>query len=66
MATIRVLTANGCEVVIPKNQGCCAALPEHQGQTEQAHALAKQMIDSFTNTGVDAVIIIQVVAKRSF
>ncbi len=57
MATIRVLTANGCEVVIPKNQGCCAALPEHQGQTEQAHALAKQMIDSFTNTGVDAVII---------
>ena len=57
MATIRVLTANGCEVVIPKNQGCCAALPEHQGQTEQAHTLAKQMIDSFANTGVDAVII---------
>ncbi len=57
MATIRVLTANGCEVVIPKSQGCCAALPEHQGQTEQAHALAKQMIDSFANTGVDAIII---------
>ncbi|MEM1167944.1 MAG: (Fe-S)-binding protein [Cyanobacteria bacterium P01_H01_bin.35] len=57
MATIRVLTANGCEVVIPKSQGCCAALPEHQGQTEQAHTLAKQMIDSFANTGVDAVII---------
>ena len=56
-ATIRVLTANGCEVVIPKSQGCCAALPEHQGQTEQAHSLAKQMIDSFANTGVDAVII---------
>ncbi|MGD1702843.1 (Fe-S)-binding protein [Dapis sp. BLCC M229] len=57
MATIRVLTANGCEVVIPQSQGCCAALPEHQGQTEQAHTLAKQMIDSFANTGVDAVII---------
>ncbi|MGD1717058.1 (Fe-S)-binding protein [Dapis sp. BLCC M172] len=57
MATIRVLTANGCEVVIPKSQGCCAALPEHQGQTEQAHTMAKQMIDSFANTGVDAVII---------
>ncbi len=56
-ATIQVLTANGCEVVIPKSQGCCAALPEHQGQTEQAHTLAKQMIDSFANTGVDAVII---------
>ncbi|MBW4634940.1 MAG: (Fe-S)-binding protein [Iphinoe sp. HA4291-MV1] len=56
-ATVRVLTANGCEVVIPKTQGCCAALPEHQGQTEQAKALARQMINSFANTGVDFVII---------
>ncbi|MEQ9672033.1 (Fe-S)-binding protein [Coleofasciculus sp. G2-EDA-02] len=56
-ATVRVLTANGCEVVIPKTQGCCAALPEHQGQTEQAKALARQMIDSFEGTGVDYVII---------
>jgi glycolate oxidase iron-sulfur subunit len=56
-ATVRVLTANGCEVVIPKTQGCCAALPEHQGQTEQAKALARQMIDSFADTNVDAVII---------
>ncbi|MBE9127360.1 MULTISPECIES: (Fe-S)-binding protein [unclassified Coleofasciculus] len=56
-ATVRVLTANGCEVVIPKTQGCCAALPEHQGQTEQAKALARQMINSFEGTGVDFVII---------
>lgn len=56
-ATVRVLTANGCEVVIPRSQGCCAALPEHQGQTEQAQSLARQMIDSFADTEVDAVII---------
>jgi glycolate oxidase iron-sulfur subunit len=56
-ATVRVLTANGCEVVIPKSQGCCAALPEHQGQTEQAKTLARQMIDSFADTYVDFVII---------
>jgi glycolate oxidase iron-sulfur subunit len=56
-ATVRVLTANGCEVVIPKSQGCCAALPEHQGQTEQAKALARQMIDSFADTDVDYIII---------
>lgn len=56
-ATVRVLTANGCEVVIPKTQGCCAALPEHQGQKEQAQALARQMIDSFEETGVDYIII---------
>ena len=56
-ATVRVLTANGCEVVIPKTQGCCAALPAHQGQEEQAQSLARQMIDSFANTDVDAIII---------
>ncbi|NER21822.1 MAG: 4Fe-4S dicluster domain-containing protein [Symploca sp. SIO1C2] len=56
-ATVRVLTANGCEVVIPKTQGCCAALPEHQGQTKQAQTLARQMIDSFAGTGVEAIII---------
>lgn len=56
-ATARVLTANGCEVVIPKTQGCCAALPEHQGQEKQAQALAKQMIDSFEETEVDYIII---------
>ncbi|MGF1541383.1 MAG: (Fe-S)-binding protein [Pleurocapsa sp.] len=56
-ATIRVLTANGCEVIIPKSQGCCAALPAHQGQEAQAQALARQMIDSFADTNVDAIII---------
>ncbi len=56
-ATVRVLTANGCEVVIPKTQGCCAALPEHQGETAQAQTLARQMIDSFAGTNVDAIII---------
>ncbi|MBP0029415.1 (Fe-S)-binding protein [Roseofilum sp. Guam] len=56
-ATIRVLTGNGCEVVIPKTQGCCGALPEHQGQTKPAQDLARQMIDSFANYDLDYVII---------
>ncbi|MEL6928930.1 MAG: (Fe-S)-binding protein [Cyanobacteria bacterium J06600_6] len=56
-ATARVLTANGCEVVIPQSQGCCAALPAHQGQEAQAQALARQMIDSFLDLELDAVII---------
>ncbi len=56
-ATVRVLTANGCEVVIPHSQGCCAALSHHQGQEVQARTLARQMIDTFADTGVDAVII---------
>ncbi len=56
-ATIRVLTANGCEVVIPPVQGCCGALCHHQGQEAQAQDLARQTIDAFEGTGVDAVII---------
>lgn len=56
-ATVRVLTANGCEVVIPKAQGCCGALSHHQGQEAQARALARQMIEQFEDAGVDAVLI---------
>ncbi|BAW97015.1 glycolate oxidase subunit (Fe-S) protein [[Synechococcus] sp. NIES-970] len=56
-ATARVLTANGCEVVIPQGQGCCAALPAHQGQTTQAQELARQMIDRFGDQDLDYIII---------
>ncbi|MFM7326087.1 MAG: (Fe-S)-binding protein, partial [Nodosilinea sp.] len=56
-ATARVLSANGCEVVIPSPQGCCAALPAHQGETAQAQGLARQMIDTFEQAQVDYVII---------
>jgi glycolate oxidase iron-sulfur subunit len=55
-ATVRVLSANGCDVVIPPSQGCCAALSHHQGQEEQAKTLARQMIDSFADTDVDVVL----------
>ncbi|GAB4133280.1 MAG: heterodisulfide reductase-related iron-sulfur binding cluster [Cyanobacteria bacterium J069] len=56
-ATVRVLTANGCEVVIPSVQGCCGALSHHQGQEAQAQALARQMIDTFEQAKVDFVLI---------
>lgn len=56
-ATARVLAANGCEVLIPKEQGCCSALPAHQGETAQAQALARRMIDTFAQAQVDYVII---------
>lgn len=56
-ATVRVLTANGCEVVIPKVQGCCGALPHHQGEEVQTRSLARQLIDSFAETGIDYLLI---------
>jgi glycolate oxidase iron-sulfur subunit len=54
-ATIRVLTANGCEVIIPANQGCCGALTHHQGQEEQTRDLARDLIDRF-GFDLDAVV----------
>ena len=56
-ATVRVLTANGCEVVVPKLQGCCGALSHHQGQESQTLELAKQTIDAFAELKLDAVLI---------
>ncbi|MGQ0736404.1 MAG: (Fe-S)-binding protein [Acidobacteriota bacterium] len=40
VATIRVLTAAGIEVVVPDSQNCCGALALHVGETKRADALA--------------------------
>ncbi|MEI6429422.1 MAG: heterodisulfide reductase-related iron-sulfur binding cluster [Pseudanabaena sp. ELA607] len=56
-ATVRVLAANGCEVVIPSVQGCCGALSHHQGQEEQAKAFARQTIDTFAPLKLDALLV---------
>ncbi|WP_055074536.1 (Fe-S)-binding protein [Pseudanabaena sp. 'Roaring Creek'] len=56
-ATVRVLTANGCEVVVPKMQGCCGALSHHQGQEAQTLELAKQTIDAFADLNLDAILV---------
>lgn len=56
-ATVRVLTRNGCDVVIPERQRCCGALQVHAGDRETAKALARQNIDAFLDAGVDRVIV---------
>lgn len=58
-ATIRVLTAEGCEVVIPPSQGCCGALMLHAGEEAEAVAAARRFIDAFeTEAGdVDTIVI---------
>ncbi len=55
-ATIRVLTANGCEVVVPAGQGCCGALAAHAGVRDVARSLARTNIDVFLSGDFDAVI----------
>ena len=56
-ATVRVLTRNGCDVVIPRRQGCCAALNVHSGEREAARGMARRNIDAFEAAGVDFVVV---------
>ncbi len=55
-ATVRVLTRNHIEVVIPKSMGCCGALAWHVGNGDEAMAFARRLIDSVPSD-VDALII---------
>src|ERR1700691_2985490 len=55
-ATIRVLTANGCEVVVPARQTCCGALAAHAGVRDVARSLARKNLDIFLGDEFDAVI----------
>jgi len=56
-ATIRVLSAEGCDVVIPRSQRCCGALSEHAGREPEALARARRLIDTFEGTGVDTIVV---------
>ena len=46
MATVSVLQANGFEVVLPPDQGCCGAVSHHQGEMELTRQLASALVDS--------------------
>jgi glycolate oxidase iron-sulfur subunit len=56
-ATVRVLAAEGCEVVVPQRQSCCGALSAHGGREEQALGFAKQVIETFERAGVETVVV---------
>lgn len=56
-ATARVLAAEGCEVIIPQDQGCCGALMTHAGREQEALAAARKMIDIFERAQVDTVVV---------
>jgi len=54
-ATVRVLSAEGCEVVVPGGQGCCGALSLHAGREAEALRMAKDLIAHFEAAEVDVV-----------
>jgi glycolate oxidase iron-sulfur subunit len=56
-ASLRVLAAEGYEVVIPPHQHCCGALMVHCGAEEAARSLACKMIVTFEAANVDYIVI---------
>ncbi len=56
-AAVRVLTRNGCDVLVPVGQGCCGALNLHGGDLEQARRMARRNIDVFLTAGVDRIVV---------
>ena len=55
-ATARVLSAHGCEVAVPREQGCCGALSVHAGRDEEGRERARRTIAVFEAAEVDYVV----------
>ena len=56
-ATARVLALEGCDVIIPRSQGCCGALSLHSGREAEAGAFARRTIETFERAGVDTIVV---------
>lgn len=57
-ATIRVLAAEGYDVIVPGDQGCCGALSLHSGRDDEAERFASDLVARFGDVDqLDAVII---------
>jgi glycolate dehydrogenase iron-sulfur subunit len=56
-ATIRVLSRNGYEVVVPREQVCCGALHLHNGLPETARRLALRNLAVFDDPSIEHVVI---------
>jgi glycolate oxidase iron-sulfur subunit len=56
-ATARVLSAEGCDVLVPPGQGCCGALMMDLGQEQEALNSARKIIDLFEPLAVDTIVV---------
>lgn len=56
-ATARVLRAEGCDVVVPQDQGCCGALSVHAGREPEGKAFARALVDAFDDAGVERIVV---------
>jgi glycolate oxidase iron-sulfur subunit len=56
-ATLRVLAAEGYEVAVPPELGCCGALSVHAGRDDEARGLARAAIEELEATGAEAIVV---------
>jgi len=56
-ATLRVLSAEGCEVIVPHGQGCCGALSMHAGRDQESLAFARELMKVLEREPVDAILV---------
>lgn len=56
-AAIRLITRAGYEVVLAQGEGCCGALSEHLGRTDEARGFAAANVRAWTRAGpFDAIV----------
>ncbi|HEY9150596.1 MAG TPA: heterodisulfide reductase-related iron-sulfur binding cluster [Gammaproteobacteria bacterium] len=53
---LRLLSRLGYEVDIPRGQGCCGALSQHNGDPATATGLARANLAAFDATGLEAIV----------
>ncbi len=56
-ASVRVLTAEGFDVIAPRGAGCCGALSAHSGRKEEAKRFARALISAFEREELEAIVV---------
>ena len=56
-ASLRVLAAEGFEVVVPPRQGCCGALSSHEGRAGEARKMTRELIERLEGTEADWILV---------
>ena len=56
-ATLRVLSAEGYDVVVPLGQGCCGALSVHAGRDDEARAMTRDLVERLEASGADTFLV---------
>lgn len=56
-ATARILALEGCDVVIPRSQGCCGALSGHSGRLEEAAGFTRALVEVFERADVERIVV---------